>query len=90
MIKGVKTVELDKDGKHGVAKEYGDVSIQLYGDDINDGCYVSEIENSLYVREFQLTSIDLAIIKELSKALVADKKHYNYSLDLVKGTITKI
>ena len=89
MIKGVKTVELYKDGKHGVAKRYGDVKMQLYGDGINDGCYVSGLRKDLYERRFQLTSSERAIVEKLAKELVADKKHDTYTLDLVKGTITK-
>ena len=89
MIKGVKTVELYKDDEYGEVKEYGDVNIHLYGDDVNDGCYVSELRTSLYEREFQLTSSERATVEKLAKELVADKKHYTYTLDLVKGTITK-
>lgn len=93
MIKGVETIELDKDVKYGVAEIYGDVHIQLLGaadingDDINNGCYVSEL--GYYGREFQLTYSEIATIEKLSKALVADNKYYTYTLDLVKGKLIK-
>ena len=95
MLVGVETVELYKDGKHGVAKIYGDVNVQFYGsddgegNDINDGCYVSELRTGLYEKTFKLTSTERATIEKFAKELVADKKHYEYTFDLVKKTVSK-
>ena len=88
MIKGVKTVTLTMYEKHGKIDRFGDVSFGILGDNINDGCYVSELRTGLYKREFKLTSSELATIEKLAKELV-DSKHYEYTLDIIKGTITK-
>lgn len=90
MNKAIKRIDLSKDDpKHGVAKHYDDVVVYvLFGDNIGTWCYVSNLPSRAYDKEFDMTPSEVETLERLARKLVKDKKHTDYTLDLVNGTMT--
>lgn len=89
MDKRIKIIELSKNTKYGVAKHYDDVDVHLYGDGINDGSDLLGFSTYCSNMGYKLTPSEKETLESLACKLIRDKNYDTYTLDLVKGTITK-
>ncbi len=90
MLNGVKTVTLFSISKYGRVPWVGDVHVNFYGKNINDGCHVSELRYG-YGAEFKLTLAEIETLENLARNLYYNEPMYNtYEINLTTNKMKKL